>query len=466
MKGWLVCWVVVVFTARGGEEHLRSLTDSTFEEYVRQHPELAVLFYSSSCPYSKEFLQELNSYPHYLTSRKSSVVFARLDAIINPITADKYGIDKFPMLKLFLNGTIFDYIGERDALTLSIWLTWKTKDYVAVVQNYPDLFSALPMQETFVVLFTGNSPGPELAVFAAVAKRSKHHIFARADTGSLYHTHNITSTPAVLMIKPKDKINLIYYGPWRESRLEAWVERHWQPWFSYFNDRVVAEIYGERQSRLIIVVDARRVYRLEDELRELAAEMKDVIKISTTYDSNDDELAATYFGIQVGMLPVAVIVQWVGEVLLKYRLADGLITKDSLKSFIDRWQSGFITPYFKSARPPDPDPDSLVKVIVGRTLDDVLSVSGRDVLVLFYVPKCLRCERFLRIFESLAQDYKENKKILFAKFDSSVNDVKDWTPLVFPAVRLYRRNRAPLLYPGEFTEDRFLAFIESYVLVK
>lgn len=466
MKGWLVCLVLAALAAKDSEEHFRSLSDSNFEDFLHLHPETAVLFYSPSCPYSKEFLQELSSYPSYLTSRSSRIVFARLDATSNPMTADKYGIDKYPMLKLFSNGTIYDYIGERDAVALSVWLSWKAKNNVAVVETFPDLYSKLPMEETFVVFFTGNVPCPEIAVFEAVAKRSSHRFFARADTGQIYRTHNITSTPAVLMIKPKDKVNLLYYGPWREYRLESWVEKHWQPWFSYFNDRVVAEIFAERQSRLVVVPDSRRVYRLEDAMRELAAEMKDVIRIATTYDIDDDEAAANYFGFQLGMLPVAIIMEWVGDVLLKYRLSDGLITKDSLKSFIDRWQTGFLTPYFKSARPPEPDPDAVVKVLVGRTLDDVLSVSGREVLVLFYVPKCLRCDRFMSVFESIAQVYKENKKILFAKFDAFANDVKDWTPLSFPAVRLYRRNRTPLLYPGEFTEERFLTFIENYVLVK
>jgi protein disulfide-isomerase A1 len=462
MKDWLVYLVLVGFTAGWGED-LRSLSDSTFEDFIQLNSQAIVLFYSPYCPYSEAFQRELRQYPQHLLAQ-GKYRFARIDCTVNPITADRYGIDRYPLLKLFMNGTIYDYLGDRDALSVSHWIEWKTKDRVVAINKTTDLYSMLPAQETYVILFPGVTSGPEIEVFHAVAKRSKRRFFAKAASESLYSEHKITSTPAVLMFKSKDRENLLYYGPWRESRLEAWVEKHWQPYFSYFNDRVVAEIYGERQSRLVVLADNAHESRLEADLKLLAAEMKDVVRVAVMHEVEDNSLG-DYFGIQLTSQPVAVMMQWVGEVLLKYRLSDDTINHDSLKAFIDRWQSGSLTPYFKSARPPEPNSDAVVKTLVGRTLDDAVSAPGRDALVLFYVPKCLRCQEFMAIFESLAQTYS-TRKLLFAKFDAFLNDVKDWTPLSFPAVRLYRRNRNPQLYSGELTEERFEAFIENEVLTK
>ena len=446
-------------------QFLRYLSDTTFTNFLQSHTQVLVLFLSPTCSYSHEFMSSMISNMHIITARLPDVNFVRVDIKDNPIVRDMYEVNYTPLLMLFINGTpTAEYKGERDMSSLQVWLVLKTKDAAHHINSLEDLRYKMIPHESFLLFFSSSESIEEERVFEAVARRSAYSHFGKTQNATLYGNYHITSPPAALLLKPQDATELIYYGPWRESRFALWYDRNWRPWYGTFNDRAVSDLYSKRESLLVILTPLGYSMKNNEEMRTFAAEVKNIIRVVVADRDYEAETIEAFFGVPFSASPACVILQWEEDVLLKYRYLEAKITASYLKTFVDRWTSGLLTPYFKSAQLPKPPSSGPVTVLVGKNFEDTVSTPGKSTIVFIYVPKSLRATNFLHIFEGTAEKYKSHPGLLFAKFDASVNDLKDWTPLSFPVVRYYHRNRSPQLYLGELTEEAFQDFLDTYVV--
>ena len=89
-------------TIPDGAENLVEVTDLNWEKTVeRGNKPVAVMFYSPTCafchqmePYFRTFANEF----------RGSVVFARLNIMVSPWTAERYGVRSTPTFKFFCDG--------------------------------------------------------------------------------------------------------------------------------------------------------------------------------------------------------------------------------------------------------------------------------------------------------------------------------------------------------------------------
>ncbi len=64
-----------------------------------------------------------------------------------------------------------------------------------------------------------------------------------------------------------------------------------------------------------------------------------------------------------------------------------------------------------------------VTVVVGKTFDDIVMDSKKDVLIEFYAPWCGHCKKLEPDYIALGKKYKNEKNLVIAKMDATVNDV-------------------------------------------
>ena len=81
-----------------------------------------------------------------------------------------------------------------------------------------------------------------------------------------------------------------------------------------------------------------------------------------------------------------------------------------------------LSPYYKSEPIPQNN-DKVVKVIVANNFDQMVSNSGKYVLIEIYAPWCGHCKALEPIYKELAEKLVHlQDKITIAKFDGTANE--------------------------------------------
>ena len=142
--------------------------------------------------------------------------------------------------------------------------------------------------------------------------------------------------------------------------------------------------------------------------------------------------------------------------------------KENILKFYNEFKSGTIKRAPRSDKLPDRN-DAPMKVIVGKTFNDIVLDENKDVFLYFWVPQCKECREFLKMFETFAETMLPNRNLLFAKMDISSNEF-DFPALnaTVHSLHLLPKNskNAPQKYLGESTEEAIWDWLKARDVVK
>lgn len=128
--------------------------------------------------------------------------------------------------------------------------------------------------------------------------------------------------------------------------------------------------------------------------------------------------------------------------------------------------AGKIAPHIKSQ--PVPKKQGLVKVVVGKTFQQIVMDKSKDVLIELYAPWCGHCKKLEPIYKDLAKKFKPAKDLVIAKLDATANDVPDeYQAGGFPTIYFAPTNKKnnPIKYEGGREVDDFVKFLKSKATV-
>lgn len=108
-----------------------------------------------------------------------------------------------------------------------------------------------------------------------------------------------------------------------------------------------------------------------------------------------------------------------------------------------------------------------VKVVVGKTFDDIVMDTNKDVLIEFYAPWCGHCKKLEPDYVALGKKYKGEKNLVIAKMDATANDVPNDNYKVegFPTIYFAPRNskQSPVKFEGgDRTVEGLSKFLEKH----
>lgn len=108
-----------------------------------------------------------------------------------------------------------------------------------------------------------------------------------------------------------------------------------------------------------------------------------------------------------------------------------------------------------------------VKVVVGKTFDEIVMDSKKDVLIEFYAPWCGHCKKLEPDYLALGKKYKLEKNLVIAKMDATANDVPNENYKVegFPTIYFAPSNgkQSPVKFEGgDRTLEGFSKFLEKH----
>lgn len=162
---WLIFLTLIIVSLAEGDVVV--LTDENFEQYLKSSPIMMVKFFAPWCGHCKTFAPEYEKAAKMAKQQGKSYVLGELDATVHKITADKHGVQSFPTIKLFLNGSAIPYNSDRTADAVLAFIAQKTKPITTELKSPVELIGKkeskglkvrFTIKNIFIVYSCGRNP--------------------------------------------------------------------------------------------------------------------------------------------------------------------------------------------------------------------------------------------------------------------------------------------------------------------
>merc|ERR1712017_13292 len=159
MKIFLFCFVLVYVVSCEETEEIKSeenvlvVTQANWDKVVTPESNVLVEFYAPWCGHCQSLAPEYAKAATRLNELKSDISLAKVDATIETKLAETYGVQGFPTIKFFKQGTPIEYGGGRTGEEIIAWLNKKTGPPAKVLETAEDVKAFVDPKEVSVVGF-------------------------------------------------------------------------------------------------------------------------------------------------------------------------------------------------------------------------------------------------------------------------------------------------------------------------
>lgn len=271
-----------------------------------------------------------------------------------------------------------------------------------------------------------------------------------------------TTPSAVFFRKFEDKVN-IYPGKADKDEMSKWFKPLMVPTLFKFTEDEIEAVFGQQQNTLILFRDESHDNEgFVKVFEEASKTFKGKMLFSFSDKTNDIQTKlADFMGVTDADLPTLRAIMPAKMTKYIHETAAKDITVDGVGKWIDSIISGSIKPHLKSEPVPEKN-DEGVLVLVGSEFEKVVMDPTKDVLVKYYAPWCGHCKKLAPIWDELGELYKDNKNLVIAKFDATLNEAEGVNIRGYPTLIWYPRdNKEGVNYEGERDLEGLKAYISE-----
>ncbi|KAE9608975.1 hypothetical protein Lal_00020033 [Lupinus albus] len=452
------------------KEFVLTFDHSNFSDTITKHDFIVVEFYAPWCGHCKQLAPEYEKAASALSSHDPPIVLAKVDAneAKNKDLATQYDVKGFPTIKILRKGgkNIQDYKGPREADGIVDYLKKQSGPASSEIKSADDATALIGENKIAIVGIFPKFSGEEFDNFIAVAEklRSDYYFGHTLDAKHLPQGDSSVSGPAVRLFKPFDEL-FVNSQDFNVEALEKFVEESSSPLVTVFNNDptnhpYVVKFFNSPYAKAMLFFNftADGVESLKSKYREAAEQYKKEGIRFLIGDVESSKNAFQYFGLQEDQVPVIVIQHNDGKKFIKPHLE-----AEHISTWLKEYKDGKVAPHVKSEPIPESN-DEPVKVVVGKSLQDIVFNSGKNVLLEFYAPWCGHCKQLAPILEEIAISYQNDADVIIAKLDATANDVPSDTFEVQGYPTLYFRSASGKLSQydaGSRAKEDIIAFIEK-----
>jgi protein disulfide-isomerase A1 len=403
------------------EKDVVVLGGSNFTDLVSSNKFVLVEFYAPWCGHCQTLAPE---YAKAATTLKSDgVVLAKVDATEHSDLSQQFQVRGFPTLLWFVNGAHKPYNGGRKAEEIVAWVTKKSGPSVQTVTSVADAEKALEVETPIAVAYVESLEDKNAKVFAATADKEEGVTFYVTDNKEVATKFGLSEkTPSLVLLKKQaEKVATFEEAAFEEEALSSFVLKNKLPLVITFSRETAPSIFeSEINKQFLLFAGTEEYEKIRPVYEEAAKSFKGRI-IFVLVDLANREVAAPvleFFSLTgektklMGFVPE--------ESGLKFGY-DGDFSIDSLKEFGEKFVANTLEPFFKSEDIPETN-DEHVKVVVGKSFEDIVLDESKDVLLEVYAPWCGHCQSLEPEYNKLAELLKDVKSIVVAKMDGTKNE--------------------------------------------
>ncbi|KAJ6920061.1 protein disulfide-isomerase [Populus alba x Populus x berolinensis] len=451
------------------KEYVLTLDHSNFTETVSKHDFVVVEFYAPWCGHCQNLAPEYEKAASILSSNDPQIVLAKVNADekVNQEISEKYEVQGFPTIKILRNGgtSVNEYKGPRDADGIAEYLKKQTGPASAELKSVDDATSFIGDNKVVIVGVFPEFSGEEFESFLAVADklRSDYEFAHTLDAKHLPRGESSVSGPLVRLFKPFDEL-FVDSKDFNVDAIEKFIEESSAPVVTVYDDEPSNHPYIVKyfdspldKAMLFLNFSGDSADSIKTSYQEVAEQHKGDGLIFLLGDLEASQSALQYFGLKEDQAPLLVIQTTDGKKYLKSNLES-----DHIAPWVKEYKEGKVPPFIKSEPIPEANEEP-VKVVVADSLDDLVTKSGKNVLLEFYAPWCGHCQKLAPILEEIAVLYQSDADVLIAKLDATANDIPGDTYDVkgFPTVYFRSASGKVVQYEGDKTKQDIIDFIEK-----
>ncbi|CAI9114134.1 OLC1v1014787C1 [Oldenlandia corymbosa var. corymbosa] len=432
---------------------------------VADNEYVMVLGYAPWCSRSAELMPRFAEAATTLKELGSPVLMAKLDAERYPKAASTLEIKGIPTLLLFVNGTPQTYSGGFTSEDIVIWIRKKTGAPIIRVSSVDEANEFLKKHSKFVVGLFPGFEGSEYEEFVKAAASENELQFIES-----------SSLEVVKVLFPEAKHTKVFIGltksePERYSAFDGTLtaEEILQflgdnkfPLVTVLTELNAPKVYSVTQKlQVFVFADADDMNKLTETLQGVARKFKSKIML-VLVDIREDNLAKPFlslFGIEGADDTIVTAFDYHNNV--KY-LLESDPTPANIEEFCLGLSDGKLSPFYKS-QPVPSDKGTDVLAVVGKTFDDLVLKSPKNILLEVYTPWCMNCDATTKQVEKLAKHFKGLENLIFARIDASANEHPNLQVEEYPTLLFYtaKDKKNPIKFSTKSSSKDMAALINK-----
>jgi protein disulfide-isomerase A1 len=448
------------------DEGVLVLTKGTYEQAITDNQFILVEFYAPWCGHCKALAPEFVKAAKALEDAGSEIKLAKVDATEESELAEQNQIRGYPTLKFYRNGKSSDYSGGRTADEIVNWLNKKTGPAAKTLETTEELKTFTEEPQVAVVGFFKDVESTAAKEFLKAAGGIDDYPFAIVSKDELI-SENKVSGDAVVVFKKFDEGRNDLTDDLTEENIAKFVKGNALPLIVDFNHETAQKVFGgEIRSHVLMFLskEAGHYEKYLETQKKVAPEYKDkVLFVSINTDDEDHGRILEFFGMKKEEVPAARVIKLADE-MAKYKPTTDVLGGDGseMRQFVNDFLDGKLKQHLLSQELPEDWDKAPVKVLVATNFDEVALDAEKNVLVEFYAPWCGHCKQLAPIYDQLAEKFAEDKTIVVAKIDSTVNELEHTKINSFPTIKLYKKGDNKVIeYSGERTLEGLSKFLET-----
>ncbi|KAL5576448.1 hypothetical protein UlMin_018147, partial [Ulmus minor] len=320
-----------------------------------------------------------------------------------------------------------------------IWARKKIGVPVIRISSVQEAEEFLRKHHAFVIGFFEKNEGPEYEEFVKAATADNEMQFievSNIEVAKVLFPKIESTNNFVGIVKNEPERYTAYEGTFEKEKLLQFLDYNKFPLVIKLTEINSARVYSS-PIKLQVIVFAK-----EDDFNKFLEPLQDIArkfksKIMFIYiDITDENLAKpflTLFGLEESTNTL--VTAFDNRMSSKF-LLESENTPRNIEEFCSGLVDGTVAPYFKSQPIPD-NKDAIIQTIVGKTFDELILSSPKNVLLEVLTPWCINCEATSKQVEKLAKHFK-GTDLVFARFDASVNEHPKLQVDDFPTLLFYR----------------------------